>query len=48
MLPWTIPILLQYKVLLLVLQAIQVKNNISQFSGFVWHENEVRGLTFYE
>ncbi|RVW50209.1 hypothetical protein CK203_011946 [Vitis vinifera] len=24
------------------LQAFQVKNNISRFSGFVWHENEVK------
>lgn len=23
------------------LQAFQVKSNISRFSGFVWHENEV-------
>ena len=27
----------------LLLQAFQVKNNISRFSGFVWHENEVKG-----
>ena len=24
------------------LQAFHIKNNISQFSGFVWHNNEVR------
>ena len=27
------------------LQAAQVKYNISQFSGFVWHDNEVRYFT---
>lgn len=25
-----------------LVQALQIKNNISRFSGFVWHENEVK------
>lgn len=28
------------------MQALQVKNNISRFSGFVWHENEVKDYKY--
>lgn len=30
---------------ILLLQAAQIKHNISRFSGFVWHDNEVNSIT---